>query len=166
MQRSVTASLLHVTFLQVPDRPGRLCLSVCDVATHEGRDTEDDPGKLRVAPEASGLGSRTSRILPLLAGGSHVAHADANEAGTGRSHTYRQVGMCVVCRTKCNGAWGQAPACVSHNRLTHAGCALPFPGARSLQRERKLETMTRHLMDQCWLWEQQPTKGFLIINEQ
>lgn len=51
-------------------------LSVCDVATHHGRDTGDDRGELYVAPEVSGSGSS---IRHLLAGGSHVAHADANE---------------------------------------------------------------------------------------
>ena len=42
-------------------------LSVCDVSIHNDRDTGDDCGKLYVAPEVSGSGSHTSRILHLLA---------------------------------------------------------------------------------------------------
>ena len=88
-----------------------------------------------MAPEASGLGSGTLRILHLFAGGSHVAHADANKAGTGRSHTQAGQNVCGL-PSQVQQGLGPSSSLRPHNRLTHAGRALPFPEAR-VQMERK-----------------------------
>ena len=84
------ASLLPVVFLQ---RLAGQPLSVWDIVSHNGRDTGDDHGKPRAAPEASSLKSHTSLLLHSLDRESHMANPDANEGPTGRNHTYKRFRM-------------------------------------------------------------------------